>query len=147
MGIGRFTYSLCSFRPDAAGGSCKFAISAQANATLIHATSDGATSAEYFAAVSRSYEARGFPGEEKAHHQGGAAGYLEREWLARPGGEEVIRAPQAFAWNPSVQGAKVEDTILLHDDQIEVMTATPELPTLETRIGDRTCVSSGVLIR
>ena len=125
----------------------KFAAATRVYATLINATREGTTSAECYESVRQSYKSQGFSGEEREHHQGGAAGYVEREWLARPGGEEVIRSPQAFAWNPSVQGAKVEDTILLHNGRIEVMTETPELPTVQTPVGNGMCISSGVLIR
>jgi hypothetical protein len=38
-------------------------------------------------------------------------------------------AGQAFAWNPTGQGAKVEDTVLLTDAGLEVLTVDPDWPT------------------
>jgi len=125
----------------------KFRASAQIYAALIASTREGSTSGNCYESARRAYESQGFSGEEQEHHQGGMAGYLEREWLARPDGDEVIGSPQVFAWNPSIQGAKIEDTILLQDGHIEVMTTTPDLPLITTRTGDRPCISSGVLIR
>jgi antitoxin VapB len=124
-----------------------FDVSSQVYARLLHATRTGFTSAECFDVARRAYADQGYPGEEKEHHQGGAAGYLEREWLARPGGKEVICSPQAFAWNPSVRGAKIEDTVLLQDGQIEVMTATPELPIVGIEVVGNTYKLPGVLVR
>jgi len=79
------------------------------------------------------------------HHQGGATGYAEREWVARPGGHEKVLNHQAFAWNPSLQGAKAEDTAIVLDGRIEIITSTPELPTVTTVVGGIEYRSAGVL--
>jgi antitoxin VapB len=123
----------------------KFDIVAQVNAELQAATREGRTADELFSIAKRAYASAGHTGEEKMHHQGGAAGYLEREWLARPGGTEVCGRQQAFAWNPSLDGAKVEDTILLHNGSIEVITRTSELPSVETLVDGTKYSSAGVL--
>src|SRR5690348_15103831 len=94
-----------------------------------------------------SYRELGYPGEEALHHQGGATGYAEREWLATPAGMQRVLNHQAFAWNPSAAGGKVEDTVVLRDGQIEWLTSTPELPVVLTRAGSMTVQSAGVLIR
>ncbi|HEX6495102.1 MAG TPA: M24 family metallopeptidase [Acidobacteriaceae bacterium] len=124
-----------------------FAIAAEVNARLLAATKTGATSAALFAAAVDAYASLGHPGEEQLHHQGGATGYGEREWLATPAGEEHVVNRQAFAWNPSIAGGKVEDTVLLRDGGIELLTGTPGLPVVSTRAGDLTVQSAGVLIR
>jgi Xaa-Pro dipeptidase len=124
-----------------------FAVAAEVNARLIAATNMNATSAELFATAADAYTTLGHPGEEQRHHQGGATGYSEREWLATPAGKERVVNMQAFAWNPSVAGGKVEDTVLLRDGTIELLTSTPDLPVVSTRAGDRMVESAGVLIR
>jgi Xaa-Pro dipeptidase len=124
-----------------------FTVAAEANARLLGATKPGATSADLFATVADTYASFGHPGEEQRHHQGGATGYSEREWLATPDGKERVVNNQAFAWNPSVAGGKVEDTVLLRDGAIELLTGTPDLPVVLTRVGDLTIESAGVLIR
>ena len=90
----------------------KFAAAAQINARLLNATREGATADALFTTAQRAYEDGGYSGEEQMHHQGGATGYWEREWVARPGGDERLLDRQAFAWNPTLQGAKIEDTNL-----------------------------------
>ena len=55
-------------------------------------------------------------------------GYEPREFLATPGSQEIVTEGQAFAWNPSITGAKVEDTILVGAEKNEIITLTPSLP-------------------
>lgn len=105
-----------------------FEIVTQVNARVLAASRADATADELFAVLQNAYSDAGAPGGEQGHHQGGAAGYLEREWVARPGGTEKVTRAQAFAWNPNLRGAKVEDTLLLHNHQLETITRTPSLP-------------------
>jgi antitoxin VapB len=126
----------------------RFEASAQVNAALLNATHVGATSAELFKVAQDAYAAQGFPGEERFHHQGGATGYGEREWVATPEGTEVVVNNQAFAWNPSIRGGKVEDTVLLSGGAIENLTATPELPVLADAIVEGSSyAAAGVLVK
>jgi antitoxin VapB len=125
----------------------RFASAAKVNAALLDATRAGAASAALFQAAQQAYAAEGYPGEEEFHHQGGATGYGEREWLATPNGKEVVQNCQAFAWNPSIRGGKVEDTTLLIDGAIETLTATPELPLIETPINGAAYSGAGVLVK
>ena len=123
-----------------------FSTAAQVNAALQHASRAGSTADSLFQVAVEAYAAAGFPAEEQLHHQGGACGYLEREWVAAPGGRNAVHAPQAFAWNPSCRGGKVEDTTLALDDTIELLTGTPRLPRVVTEVGGVPYTSAGVLI-
>jgi antitoxin VapB len=127
--------------------AARFNSAAQVNAALLDATRVGATSAELFKVAQAAYAAEGFPGEERFHHQGGPAGYGEREWVATPAGTEIVVNNQAFAWNPSIRGGKTEDTVLLRDGQIEWLTATPGLPVIEGKVGGKIYPAAGVLVR
>lgn len=124
----------------------RFHASAEVNAALLDATRVGATAAELFGVAQEAYDRAGFTGDEQLHHQGGATGYWEREWVATPNGREQVVNNQAFAWNPSVRGGKVEDTVLLHDGQIEVLTATPELPVLTGSANGNSYPAADVLV-
>jgi antitoxin VapB len=124
----------------------KFHAAAQVNAALLDATREGTTSAELFRVAADAYTRAGFPGEEQMHHQGGATGYWEREWIATPEGTDEVRNNQAFAWNPSVRGGKVEDTVLLKDGQIELLTPTPDLPSMDSHANGVSYPATGVLI-
>jgi antitoxin VapB len=54
---------------------------------------------------------------------------------------------QAFAWNPSARGGKVEDTVVLQDGAIELLTETTEFPVVVTVAGGVSYRSAGVLLR
>jgi Xaa-Pro dipeptidase len=133
------------FGPMPAELADKFAVTALVNAKLLDATRVGRSAEELFGVARDAYADAGFAGEETMHHQGGATGYGEREWVARPGGSEVALNQQAFAWNPSLQGAKAEDTVILRDGRIELITETPELPIVDTETNGATYRSAGVL--
>jgi antitoxin VapB len=77
------------------------------------ATAPGRTLGEVFADLQRGYADASFPDEWRHHHQGGIAGYRSREMIATPGDATVVRPGMAFAWNPSVPGAKAEETFVL----------------------------------
>lgn len=119
----------------------------QVYARLLSATREGVTSNQLFRVAEQAYAEEGYPGAEKLHHQGGATGYNEREWVARPGGSEQVLRQQAFAWNPNLQGAKVEDTVLHRCGSIEVLTHTPLLPLVEATVQGLTYQAAGVLVR
>ncbi len=127
--------------------AARFKSAAQVNAALLDASRVGATSAELFRVAQAAYAAEGFPGEERFHHQGGPTGYGEREWVATPTGIETVVNDQAFAWNPSIRGGKAEDTVLLHDERIEWLTATPELPVIEASANGAVYPAAGVLVK
>ncbi len=124
-----------------------FKASAQVNAALLDATRVEATSAQLFRVAKDAYVAQGFVGEEQLHHQGGATGYGEREWVATPEGAETVVNSQAFAWNPSIRGTKAEDTVVLRDGKIEWLTATPSLPVIEAVVNGTKYIAAGVLVK
>ena len=100
-------------------------------AALLEATRAGATGAALFEAAADAYSTCGYPGEEQLHHQGGAIGYRARDWVAHPRSDEIVTPAQAFAWNPTVTGTKIEETCVLHeDDRLEIVTASPGWPSI-----------------
>ncbi|MGI9067155.1 MAG: M24 family metallopeptidase [Pyrinomonadaceae bacterium] len=118
---------------------------AHVNAELFGATRLGVTGRELYEVAERAYRAEGFPGEEKLHHQGGAAGYRSRDWVAHPRCADAVQQNQAFAWNPSITGAKVEETIIAFEDHIEVITSTPGWPSIPIEVDGRAYVFPDVL--
>jgi hypothetical protein len=87
------------------------------------ATREGSTLAQAFEDCRRLYAGAGFPEGWRYHHQGGMTGYASREVIAMPGTHQEIREGQAFAWNPSLEGAKAEETFILGPEGPEVLTA------------------------
>ena len=114
-------------------------------ARLVNTTTPGATGAELFQAAARAYADAGFPSEELRHHQGGATGYRSREWIAHPKSHETVQTRQAFAWNPTVTGTKVEETLLVNEHGFEVVTASPDWPTIPLNVGGRALAAPAIL--
>jgi Xaa-Pro dipeptidase len=86
------------------------------------ATREERTLAQTFEDCRRFYAEAGFPEGWRDHHQGGMTGYSSREIIATPGTQQEIRVGQAFAWNPSLEGAKAEETFVLGSDGPEILT-------------------------
>jgi Xaa-Pro aminopeptidase len=108
------------------------AVSAAVDAVMLAASRPGRTLGDVFAAAADAYAAAGFPDEWRRHHQGGLTGYEGREVFAVPGDPTVIPESCAVAWNPSVTGGgKSEDTALVTNAGVEVITRTPDLPEVE----------------
>lgn len=89
------------------------------------ATLPGRALSDAFAECRRFFAEAGYPEEWKLHHQGGMTGYASREVIANPRTREQIQIGQAFAWNPSITGAKAEETFILTDSGPEVITHPP----------------------
>ncbi|SNZ05564.1 Xaa-Pro aminopeptidase [Natronoarchaeum philippinense] len=112
------------------------AVEAQALAATQEVGQSGGTAGDVFEAVQDAYAAVGYEGEWRNHHQGGAAGFAGREWIATPGHDAPVHLPMAYAWNPTVQGAKSEDTVLVTEDGFESLTTTGDWPTLTATAPD-----------
>ena len=104
---------------------------ARVEAAGLKASRPGATLGQVYSALVNAYAETGHPGGEKLHHQGGSCGYLSRDVVAMPGSTVVLQKNNAVAWNPSLPGAKIEDTIVVSDAGMEVLTVDPRWPTFK----------------
>lgn len=95
------------------------------------AAAEGGTAGDVFEAIQQAYAAVDWPDEWRHHHQGGAAGFAGREWIATPDHAAKVFEPMAYAWNPTVQGAKSEGTVLVTNDTVEALTMTDGWPTIK----------------
>jgi antitoxin VapB len=106
---------------------------------ILAATRPHATGAGLYDTLARAYAGAGCADEIHKHHQGGAIGYRAREWVAHPRSQEVVAERQAFAWNPTITGTKVEDTALViansGADSLEIITSTPDWPSIDIEGG------------
>lgn len=104
----------------------------EVEAAFFAATRPGARLDDVFAAGTAGYAASGFDADEwTKHHQGGPTGYAGRDPRATTLTTDAVASPHAFAWNPSAPGAKVEDTVLVTESGVEVLTVDPAWPTVE----------------
>lgn len=118
---------------------------ATVNAQLFAATQPGISGSKLYDVAVSAYRDVGFAGEENMHHQGGAAGYRTRDWLAHPQSNEQVQENQAFAWNPSITGTKVEETCIATAEGVEVITATQGWPSIPVAVKGREYLLPNVL--
>ncbi|CAH0225894.1 MULTISPECIES: peptidase M24 [unclassified Microbacterium] len=99
---------------------------------LLDASVPGARLNDAFTAGIAAYARYGFDADEwQRHHQGGPTGYAGRDPRATASTADLIVEDQAFAWNPTAPGRKVEDTLLRTDDDWEVLTVDERWPSVE----------------
>jgi Xaa-Pro aminopeptidase len=119
------------FRPPTAEEQTRAAVVAQIEAVAWRGSRPGAVLADIHQAIVAEYAAQGYAGAQDRLHQGGTTGYLSREVVARPGALTAIEANTALAWNPSLFGQKIEDTILATEQGLEILTVDAAWPTIE----------------
>jgi antitoxin VapB len=113
-------------------------LTAGVQARILTSTKPGMSGSDIFQIAARAYSDAGFSGAELLHHQGGATGYRTRDWLAHSQCTERVQARQAFAWNPSITGTKVEETCIAFQDSLEIITTTPDWPSIPVAVNGRT---------
>ena len=95
------------------------------------------------------YGQRGYPEEWKLHHQGGAQGYRNRDYIIFPGSTEIIQENQCICWNPTIAGkqfgTKSEDAFIATVDGPLMITEPILYPTLSVQAGGISFTRPGIL--
>jgi Xaa-Pro dipeptidase len=104
------------------------------DAHYLTATRPGKHLNEIFQEAADCYRLYGFEDEWKLHHQGGLTGYAPQEVIATPETADEVHQGQAYAWNSSVSGVRSQDTILVGQDQNEVLTSIPHWPVIKVNL-------------
>ncbi|HEY5156941.1 MAG TPA: M24 family metallopeptidase, partial [Anaerolineales bacterium] len=119
---------------------------ARVDAEMIMATRPGWPVKEIFGIAMRAYAQAGYPEEWRLHHQGGPVGYEPREYLATPASTETVSVGQAYAWNPSITGAKSEDTFLVGESDNEIITTISGWLVIKVDINGQTLERPAILV-
>ncbi len=115
------------------------------HASLLNATRPGTPGRDLYTTAAEAYASAGFADELNKHHQGGAAGYRTRDWVIHPTSDETVQMHQAFAWNPSITGTKVEETVIVTGNGTESITRSARFPEIAIQAGGQTYLSPGIL--
>ncbi len=102
---------------------------------------------EVFKNGREAYAEFGYEKEWENHHQGGPTGYKTRDFLATPEITAEVKNNQVFAWNPSLTGVKTEDTILVADDEIEIITEDSDWPLTQVEYNNLTFPRPEIMIK
>lgn len=106
----------------------------EVEADFLDATVPGSTIGQACAAGVAGYAAHGFdPDEWHRHHQGGFSGWQSREFPAAPGCPDLLEDGAVVAWNPSGEGAKVEDTAVVDPKGPRLLVDDGVWPTVTVR--------------
>lgn len=108
-------------------------------------TKVGTSGAELYETAKNAYAENGFADEILKHHQGGVCGYKTRDWVAHPKSAEVIQPNQAFAWNPTITGTKSEETCIILNNEIEILTKSPNFPYISVETEEQMIFSPDIL--
>ncbi len=100
-------------------------------AVVLNLSQSGTSLNVAYDALAEAYKQHGFPYAIHQHHQGGTTGYLAREIIANPLTTDTLAENMVVAWNPSLPGAKVEDTFAIVDGKLENLTFDPNFPHVE----------------
>jgi Xaa-Pro dipeptidase len=116
---------------------------------LWHATKPGTPYMSALKAGIDQYKKEGFAKEWELHHQGGPTGYAGRDFFATPEEKRMVLDRTAVAWNPSITGAKSEDTFILEGEARTVITAcSTNWPTVKVTVpGAGALVRPAILVR
>lgn len=102
---------------------------AAVEADVFDATVPGVGLDRIFAEIQASYVRHGFGADQwEQHHQGGPAGYAGRDPRVTSEATDTVVLDQAFTWNPSGPGVKIEDTVQLTESGLRVLTVDPRWP-------------------
>jgi len=91
---------------------------------LMENSKPGKNIGELFSELQGEYKEIGYEDEWQMHHQGGTAGYLARDIRAYTNTTANIVNNHALAWNPSIKGIKLEETLIAKETGAEVITHT-----------------------
>lgn len=105
---------------------------AEIEAIALNHSQIGTPLSTIYTALATAYEHQGYPQAIREHHQGGTAGYGAREVIATAETGDRLFANMVLAWNPSLSGAKIEDTFVLNSDNtLENLSLDPQFPYTE----------------
>ena len=116
---------------------------------MIAASRPGTVMSEIFKKTVDLYAERGYPEEWKLHHQGGAQGYRNRDYIIFPTSTETIQDNQCLCWNPTIAGKKYgtksEDAFIATGQGPIMITEPVVFPTLEVEAGGMSFTRPGIL--
>jgi hypothetical protein len=93
------------------------------------------------------YKSRGWENEFSLHHQGGAIGYMPRDYRVGLSTDEIVQQNQAFCWNPSITGTKSEDTILATSNGPEILSGPIVFPRMSVEIEGVSFIRPDILVK
>jgi Xaa-Pro dipeptidase len=119
---------------------------ARVDSVFNSATRPGINYADVFRNGIKTYSDEGFEGEWLLHHQGGPAGYRTRYFTANEKSAGTVVVNSAHAWNPSITGTKIEDTIIVLEKENLFLTQTGNWPYVKVDLEGQIFLRPDILV-
>jgi len=113
----------------------KYSTNVLIDCTMMAHTIPGKPVVEAFLKGIEVYKQTGYHDEFKLHHQGGAIGYVGRDYRVNFQTTEIVQENQAFAWNPTITGSKSEDTMIATSTGPVLLSKPVIFPELKMEVG------------
>ena len=94
------------------------------DATYILNTKAGVKSQDILKKAYDVYNSEGYEADFHLHHQGGALGYLTRDYCTNFRTPDEVLDHQGYSWNPTIAGVKLEDTYIVNGDRQNIVSYT-----------------------
>jgi hypothetical protein len=92
------------------------------------------------------YEEFGYAEMYYKHHQGGAQGYYNRNYLISETKHEITQENQCYCYNPAIDGTKTEDAFIATSQGPLMITKPFSFPKLTSSYNGITIERPGILI-
>ncbi len=122
-------------------------LAAMVDATCIFFSRPGQSVADVLKRGRRIYEKFGHPHEWTLDYQGSLTGYAPREVMIRPDSPWVLGPHTAVRWGPSVGAARSEDTIVIDQRGVEIVTEAQRWPKVDVLVKGFPISRPGILER
>lgn len=119
----------------------------EVDATYIVNTVAGARAGDIVKKGRQAYAQAGYEADFHLHHQGGALGYLTRDYCANESDPNLVRSGQAFSWNPTMAGVKCEDTYLVFEERQEILSHTGNWVYRDVTVDGKTVTRPLILVK
>lgn len=118
---------------------------AYVDAVAVAGSQPGRTLGAVFADLQEAYAKHSQEAQWMNHHQGGLIAYDAHERIAVPNDPTPLEVGHALAWHPSITGCICEDTILLTENGVEIVTSSPNWRMVQVEVGNQMIRRPGIL--
>jgi len=124
----------------------QFRVTAEIENRMIEATKPGVDDLVPHLVGKKAYEDFGYGEMYYKHHQGGAQGYYNRNYLVSEDTHRVTQVNQCYCYNPAIDGTKSEDAFIATETGPLMITKPVVFPTITSTVNDVTFVRPNMLV-
>jgi len=124
----------------------QYRVTAEIENRMIEATKPGVDDLVPHMVGKQAYEEFGYGDMYYKHHQGGAQGYYNRNYLVSESKHEITQINQCYCYNPAVDGTKSEDAFIATENGPLMITKPVIFPKITSTINNVTFERPNMLV-